>query len=167
MSFNCHTFGTVLIRKYIQPMQFIPWDIHKIGFVRASLPTIEKWHSMMFPSFWQYNYHRINCHIIEWMDGWLSSFSISVISEWWADDNKRLCAVEPHLQSRRFCSKAGLELRTAGSVGQYLTHCRVSGAPRNYWCYPIRCHILFIYALEWCRILFEKALELLFIPRAA
>ena len=28
---------------------------------------------------------------------------ITVISGRWADDNERLCAMEPHLQLRRFC----------------------------------------------------------------
>ena len=42
-------------------------------------------------------------------DGWLIYLrfyvlfnSISVISGQWADDNERLCAMEPHLQLRRF-----------------------------------------------------------------
>ena len=33
--------------------------------------------------------------------------NISVISGQWADDNERLCAIEPHLRLRRFCLKQG------------------------------------------------------------
>ena len=48
--------------------------------------------------------------------------TISVISGQWADDNERLCAVEPHLRLKRSSPQTGLELTTARSVGQRLTH---------------------------------------------
>ena len=42
-----------------------------------------------------------------WMDGWMderdfTSNSILVISGRWADDNERLCAMEPHIRLKRF-----------------------------------------------------------------
>ena len=69
------------------------------------------------------------------MDGWLAilrpfQFSISVRSgrSWWlADDNERLCAMEPRL-GWETSPLAGFELRTARSVGQCLTHWAI-GAP--------------------------------------
>ena len=48
--------------------------------------------------------------------------SISVISGRWSDDDERLCAMELRLQLKRSSPQAGLELRTARSVGQRLTH---------------------------------------------
>ena len=46
-----------------------------------------------------------------WMDDlgfYILSNSITVISGKWAGDNERLCAMEPHLQFRRFQLKQGL-----------------------------------------------------------
>ena len=54
--------------------------------------------------------------------------SISVISGRSADENERLCAMEPRLRVKRSSPQAGLELTTARSVGQRLTH-RATGAP--------------------------------------
>ena len=58
-------------------------------------------------------------------DGWMicdfRSFQ-QYFSGMMADDNERLCAVEPCLQLRRICLEAGLELGTVRSVGQSLTH---------------------------------------------
>ena len=48
--------------------------------------------------------------------------SVSMISGRWTDDNERLCAMEARLQLKRSPSQAGIELRTARSVGQPLTH---------------------------------------------
>ena len=48
--------------------------------------------------------------------------SISVISARWVGDNERLCAIEPHLQLKRFSPEARLETGTARSAGQHLTH---------------------------------------------
>ena len=48
--------------------------------------------------------------------------SISVISGQWADDNERLCAMKPCLLLKRSLPQMGLELKTARSVGQGLTH---------------------------------------------
>ena len=52
------------------------------------------------------------------MDGWMNDLrfnvlfnSISVISEQLADDNERLCAMEPHLRLRRFRLERGSNLR--------------------------------------------------------
>ena len=63
------------------------------------------------------------------LDGWMDDLrfyvlfnSISVISGRWADDNERLCAMEPRLRLKRSSPQAGLELTTARSVGQRLTH---------------------------------------------
>ena len=49
-----------------------------------------------------------------------TSFS-TVISGQWADDNERLCAMEPRLRLGRFCL-AGLEPGTDSSVGLPFTH---------------------------------------------
>ena len=46
--------------------------------------------------------------------------SISVISGQWADDNERLCTMEPCLQLRRFCFEQGLNSGTVKSVGSAL-----------------------------------------------
>ena len=46
------------------------------------------------------------------------SISTSVISGRWPSDNERLCAMKPCLLLKRDLSQAGLELRTARSVGQ-------------------------------------------------
>ena len=69
------------------------------------------------------------------LKGWMDDLqfyvlfnSISVISGQWADDNERLCAIEPHLELKRALPHAGLKLMTARSVGQRLTH-RATGAP--------------------------------------
>ena len=62
--------------------------------------------------------------ITKWMDDWgfyVLFNSILVISGQWADDNERLCAMEPCLQLRIF-RLVGLGLRTDRSVGQRLTH---------------------------------------------
>ena len=48
--------------------------------------------------------------------------SISVKSEWWADDNERLCAIEPCLQLKRSPPLVGLKPETTRSVGQRLTN---------------------------------------------
>ena len=48
--------------------------------------------------------------------------SISVISGRWADDNERLCAMEPCLRLKKSSPPADIELGTARSVGQRLTH---------------------------------------------
>ena len=49
-----------------------------------------------------------------WANGWMDDLrfyvlfnSISVISGRWADDNERLCAMEPRLRLRRFCLERG------------------------------------------------------------
>ena len=62
-------------------------------------------------------------------DGWMDDLrfnvlfnSILVISGWWADNNERLCAMEPLFRLKRSSPLAGLELMTARSVGQPLTH---------------------------------------------
>ena len=55
--------------------------------------------------------------------------SISVISGRWADDNERLCAMEPRLRLGVF-TLSGDRTRTVRSVGQRLTH-RATGAPNN------------------------------------
>ena len=51
-------------------------------------------------------------------NGWMNDLrfnilfnSNSVISEQWADDNERLCAMEPHLRLRRFRLERGSNLR--------------------------------------------------------
>ena len=54
--------------------------------------------------------------------------SVSVISGRWADDNERLCAMEPRLRLKRFPPQAGIEPGTARSVGQRFTHLG-TGAP--------------------------------------
>ena len=63
-----------------------------------------------------------------WIDGGMDDLrfnvlfnSIPVISGRWADDNERLCAMEPCLRLKRSSPQAGLELTTARSVGQRLT----------------------------------------------
>ena len=43
--------------------------------------------------------------------------SISVISDCWAGDNVRLCALEPYLQLRRFCFKKNLEPLNSSPAG--------------------------------------------------
>ena len=48
--------------------------------------------------------------------------NISVISGRWADDTKRLCAMEPGLRLKSSSPQAGLELTAARSVGQRLTY---------------------------------------------
>ena len=48
--------------------------------------------------------------------------SISVISGQWADDNDRLCTVEPRLNLKRSPPETGLEPGTARSLGQRLSH---------------------------------------------
>ena len=63
--------------------------------------------------------------VLEWMDDlrfYVLFNSISVISGRWADDNDRLCAMEPRLRLKRSSPRAGLELTTTRSVGQRLTH---------------------------------------------
>ena len=62
-------------------------------------------------------------------DGWMADLqfyipvnNISVISGQCLDDNVRLCALEPCLQLKRLQPQAGIELVTARSVGQRLTH---------------------------------------------
>ena len=62
-------------------------------------------------------------------DGWMGDLqfyvlfnSISVIPGRGADDNDRLCAMELRLRLKRSSPRAGLELTTARSVGQRLTH---------------------------------------------
>ena len=50
------------------------------------------------------------------------------VSGRWADDNERLCAMEPRLRlTEKISPRAGLDLGTARSVGQHLTH-RTTGA---------------------------------------
>ena len=70
----------------------------------------------------------LHAYANRWMNGWFAILrpftNISVISERWADDNERLCAVEPRLRLKRSSPQAGLELTTARSVGQRLTHTR-------------------------------------------
>ena len=48
--------------------------------------------------------------------------SISVTSGQCFDGIERLCAIEPRLRFERFSPEAGLEPRTARSVGQYITY---------------------------------------------
>ena len=48
--------------------------------------------------------------------------SISVISGRWADDNERLCAMEPPFTVEKISPRAGIDLGTARSVGQRLAH---------------------------------------------
>ena len=48
--------------------------------------------------------------------------SISVISGRWTGDNEKLCAMEPRLRLERSPPRAGLEPRTAPSIGQGLTY---------------------------------------------
>ena len=48
--------------------------------------------------------------------------SITVTSGRRADDNERLCAMEPRLRLKRPLPQAGLELAIARSVGNRLTH---------------------------------------------
>ena len=65
--------------------------------------------------------YRTECIQDGWMDDCLFYVlfnSIAVISERWADDKERLFAMEHRLRSPR----AGLELGTARSVDQRLTH---------------------------------------------
>ena len=47
--------------------------------------------------------------------------TVLVKSGKWADDNERLCALEPRLRLRKSSPHAGLEHGTARSVGQRLT----------------------------------------------
>ena len=47
---------------------------------------------------------------------------VSVISGRWADDNERLCAIEPRSRLQRSSPQAWLEITTARAVGQRLTH---------------------------------------------
>ena len=54
--------------------------------------------------------------------------SISVISGRWADDNERLCAMDPRLRLKKSPPRAGIVPETAISVGQRLTHWSI-GAP--------------------------------------
>ena len=63
------------------------------------------------------------------LDGWMDDLqfyilfnSISGTSGKWADNNERLCAMEPHLWLRRFLLHVGLQLGTTRLVGQRLTH---------------------------------------------
>ena len=49
-------------------------------------------------------------------------YSISVISGRWTGDNEKLCAMEPRLRLERSPPRAGLEPRTAPSIGQGLTY---------------------------------------------
>ena len=60
--------------------------------------------------------HAVNTFEIM-VNGWMDDLqfyvlfnSISVISGQWADDNERLCALEPCLQWRRFCHEWGSNL---------------------------------------------------------
>ena len=58
-------------------------------------------HGWVYITNWSYN---------GWVDDLWFYFlfnSSSVISEWWADDNDRLCAMEHLLQLRRFCLEQG------------------------------------------------------------
>ena len=71
--------------------------------------------------------HQVKYGIMK--DGWLDDLrfyvlfnSISVISGRWAGDNERLCAMEPRLRLRRSRLRWGIELGTARSVYQRLTH---------------------------------------------
>ena len=64
-----------------------------------------------------------------WTDGWMDDLqfyvlfnSISVISGRWADDNESLCAMEPRFLVEKILHQMELELATARSVGQRLTH---------------------------------------------
>ena len=61
------------------------------------------------------------------MDGWMTPFhvlfnSISVKSGRRADDNERMCAMEPNIPLKRSLPQVGLKPMTARSVGQHLTH---------------------------------------------
>ena len=60
------------------------------------------------------------------MDGDLRFYilfnSISVISGRWADDNEKLCKMEPRLGLKVSSPLVGLELTTARSVGLRFTH---------------------------------------------
>ena len=49
------------------------------------------------------------------MNGWLAILR-------WADDNERLCAMDPRLRLKKSPPRAGVEPETAISVGQRLTH---------------------------------------------
>ena len=74
-----------------------------------------------------------------WLGGWVGAWlailrifnSISVISGRWTGDNEKLCAMEPCLRLERSPPRAGLEPRTAPSIGQGLTYW-VTGAPRHW-----------------------------------
>ena len=59
-------------------------------------------------------------------DGWMPFHvlfnNISVKSGRRADDNERMCAMEPNIRLKRSLPQVGLEPTTAGSVGQHLTH---------------------------------------------
>ena len=57
--------------------------------------------------------------------------SISVISGRWTGDNEKLCATEPRLQLERSPPRAGVETRTAPSIGQGLTYW-ATGALRHW-----------------------------------
>ena len=60
-----------------------------------------------------------------WIDDWqfyVLFNRISVISGRWADDNERLCAMEPHLGLKRPSPHARLKLKNARSVSQGSTH---------------------------------------------
>ena len=54
--------------------------------------------------------------------------SISVISGLWMDDKERLCAIEHRLRLKNSSPQAGIEPRTARSVGKRLT-LRATGTP--------------------------------------
>ena len=59
-----------------------------------------------------------------WMDDlqfYILFNSITAISGQWADDNERLCAIEPHMVEK-ILPQAELKPGTARSVGQLLTH---------------------------------------------
>ena len=56
--------------------------------------------------------------------------SISVISGRWTGDNEKQCAMEPRLRLEMSLPRAGLEPRTAQSIGQGLTYC-ATGALRH------------------------------------
>ena len=61
-------------------------------------------------------------NLVNMVDGWMNdvrftSFSTVFQSGRWANDYERLCAMELRLRLDIFFSRAGLELRTARSVG--------------------------------------------------
>ena len=58
-----------------------------------------------------------------WMDGWMDGFtSFSTVFQSWAEDNVRLCAMEPVYSSENFALSGAIKIGTSRSVGQCLTH---------------------------------------------